>query len=366
MPCRVCRLEHVPTPEDAIQDALDADDAVRLEQTVSGIDWPEAPPARANRVLQRIALYGCSGRTDRYRHIIDSMIDRGCEPNLASCALLMDNDRAERILAIAPAEVFATDEDGATALHHAAERGNAPLADRLCRLGAPLDAVDDRGDTPLAKALHAGPWKEAPSLAVVDVLRAHGAKVDVFILAALGDADGIAETCAQRSGVVNETDDQGRTSLFHAARNNRGKAVRALLARGADPNIPTADGQTPLSTACLHTLSGECDVEIVEQLVGHGARMTLEAAIVLEDLDAVRQFVSTDPGLLDGQDHESALGYAIHAWHPASLRCLIEAGARPDDRNWGHIERIAGNREFVDELRRLAADQSSSDHRRTP
>ena len=46
---------------------------------------------------------------------------------------------------------------------------------------------------------------------------------------------------------------------------------------------------------------------------------------------------------------------AIHAWHPASLRCLIESGAQPNAKNWQHIERIAGtDTALVTELRQLA------------
>ena len=121
--------------------------------------------------------------------------------------------------------------------------------------------------------------------------------------------------------------------MLIAARNNHLEVVRVLLANGADPNRAAHDGQTPLSQACLHTLSQECDIEIVRALVEHGAPMTVEAAIVLEDLQALRDAVASDSAILDGQDHESALGYAIHAWHPASLRCLIECGAQPNAKN---------------------------------
>jgi len=321
--------------------ALDSDDAAQLRVVVSAVDWSRQDATVANRILQRIARYGCSGRTRRYGDVVDAVLAAGVVPSLASCALLQANDLAERILAETPSAVQETDENGATPLHHAAERGNAALAARLCALDAPLDAVDAQGETPLAKALHAGPWKHEPAAAVVEILRKHGAVVDLFALAAMGDADGLA-TALGGGASANEADQYGRTLVFIAAHNNRLEAVRVLLEGGADPNIAAQDGQTPLSTACLHTLSQECDIEIVHLLVGHGAPMTIEAAIVLEDLQAIRGFVASDGAMLDGQDHESALGYAIHTWHPASLRCLIQSGARPNAKNWQHIERIAG------------------------
>ena len=340
--------------ETDIDAALDSDDATQLEALASAVDWSTQDAALANRILQRIALYGYSGRTERYAGIVEQMLAAGVVPNLASCALLQANDLAERILADTPSAVLETDENGATPLHHAAERGNAALAASLCALGAPLDAVDARGETPLAKALHAGPWKTEPATAVVRTLREHGMRIELFDLAAMGDADGL--TLALRGGAsANDADDIGRTALFMAARNNHLEVVRALLANGADPNRAAHDGQTPLSQACLHTLSQECDIEIVRALVEHGAPMTVEAAIVLEDLQALRDAVASDSAILDGQDHESALGYAIHAWHPASLRCLIESGAQPNAKNWQHIERIARtDAALVTELRQLA------------
>ena len=344
----------MPTLEADIAAALDSDDATQLRAIVSSADWSMADAAQANRILQRIARYGCSGRTQRYRDVVDAVLAAGVVPSLSTCALLQANDLAERILAGAPLAVRKTDEAGAMPLHHAAERGNAVLAARLCALGAPLDALDARGETPLAKALHAGPWKPRPAVAVVEILQEHGAAVDLFVLAAMGDADGLA-TALGGGASANEADEYGRTLLFIAAHNNGLEAVRVLLGGGADPNVAAQDGQTPLATACLHTLSRECDIEIVRLLVAHGAPMTIEAAIVLEDLQALRGFVASDAAVLDGQDHESALGYAIHAWHPASLRCLIQMGAQPNAKNWQHIERIAGaDTALVGELKALA------------
>ena len=344
----------MPTLEAHIDAALDAEDGPRLKAVVASADWSEEDPAVTNRILRRIAMYGCSGRTQRYRDVVDQMLAAGAEPDLSTCALLQANDLADRILADTPSAVRQTDENGATPLHHAAERGNAALATRLCALGAPLDAVDARGENPLAKALHAGPWKNEPATAAVRTLREHGARVELFDLAAMGDPDGLA--LALRVGApADEADELGRTPLFVAARNNHLEVVRVLLANGADPNRAAHDGQTPLSQACLHTLSQECDIEIVRALVEYGAAMTVEAAIVLEDLQALRDAVASDSAILDGQDHESALGYAIHAWHPASLRCLIESGAQPNAKNWQHIERIAGaDTALVTELRQLA------------
>ena len=188
------------------------------------------------------------------------------------------------------------------------------------------------------------------------MLRRHGATVDFWTLAALGDAAGLGASLESgRIGVDDQSAD-GRTALYHAAHNNHLAAVTALLDAGADPNLACADGQTALYTACLHMLSQECDIEIVRRLVVHGAEVTLPAAIVLEDLDRVRALAARDPAALAGQHHDTPLGYAIHAWRPRALACLIDAGARPDASNWGHIERIARDDELVRDLRRRAGE----------
>ena len=346
--------------ETTLSRAVEAGDPQLVLAAVEEVDWRGTASGAANRMLQRVALYGYSGRTQRYQESIRAMLARGCAPNLASCALICDNDRGRHLLATTPGAITQVDADGATALHHAAERGNAELAAALCTRGADVDARDHRGATPLDRALHAGPWKAEPATDVVALLREHGATVDFWTLAALGDVSGLRAALAEAPAHLDQHDGQGRTALFHAARNNRRDAVAALLAAGAEPNRACADGQTALSTACLHMLSQECDIDIVRALVAQGADMTLPAAIVSEDLEAVRAFVAREPAALAGQDHDSALGYAIHAWRPRALACLIDAGAMPDAANWGHIERIAGDDvAFVQHLKRCATERMS-------
>ena len=339
-----------------LSEAVEAGDADDVLAVVEAVDWRGMDPADANALLRQVALYGYSGRTHRYADAVQAMRAGGCMPDLASCALLGDNERAAQILAADPGVTQEADANGATALHYAAERGNAALAAELCERGADVDAVDYDGHRPLDHALHAGPWKAEPATEVVALLRRHGATVDFWTLAALGDAPGLVAMLKPGQMGVDDQSADGRTALYHAAHNNHLAAVTALLDAGADPNRACADGQTALYTACLHMLSQECDVEIVRRLVAHGAEVTLPAAIVLEDLDLVRALAARDPAALAGQHHDTPLGYAIHAWRPRALACLIDAGARPDAANWGHIERIARDDELVRDLRRRAGE----------
>ena len=334
--------------------AVEAGDADDVLAVVEAADWRGMDAADANALLRQVAVYGYSGRTQRYADAVRAMLAGGCMPDLASCALLEDNERAALLLDADPDAVDHADASGATALHYAAERGNAALVAELCRRGANVDAVDHRGRGALEHALHAGPWKAEPASEVVALLRRHGATVDFWTLAALGDAAGLVALLEDGRIGVDDHSADGRTALYHAAHNNHLPVVTALLDAGADPNCACADGQTALYTACLHMLSQECDIEVVRTLVAHGAEVTLPAAIVLEDLDLVRALAARDPAVLAGQHHDTPLGYAIHAWRPRALACLIDVGARPDASNWGHIERIARDDALVQDLRRRA------------
>jgi uncharacterized protein len=60
--------------------------------------------------------------------------------------------RAIEMLVAAGAEIDARNEDGCTALHHAASQGHLPAVRRLVELGASLDVRDDDGRTPLEVA----------------------------------------------------------------------------------------------------------------------------------------------------------------------------------------------------------------------
>ena len=192
--------------ETSIASAVDSGDARHVLGLVESVDWRAVDAAIANRVLQLIALYGYSGRTTRYVEAIRAMLALGCQPNLATCALLCENDLALQLLEIDPGAIHETDDHDATALHHAAERGNTELVGRLCKLGADPNAVDEAGQMPIDKALHAGPWKTELATEVVALLRRQGADVDFWTQAAIGDAESLTAVLNESSTQVNDMD----------------------------------------------------------------------------------------------------------------------------------------------------------------
>lgn len=51
---------------------------------------------------------------------------------------------------------------------------------------------------------------------------------------------------------INITDKEGCSALFIASYKKNAKIMKMLLEAGADPNLSTNDGQTPLSIACVN------------------------------------------------------------------------------------------------------------------
>ena len=72
----------------------------------------------------------------------------------------------------------------------------------------------------------------------------HGATIDVFQAAALGDVERLRALLDEDPQRVNARDAQHRTPLYEAAHNLHLEAVELLLARGADLEARTSGGET--------------------------------------------------------------------------------------------------------------------------
>src|SRR5262249_47349193 len=128
----------------------------------------------------------------RNREAVDYLLGHGAALDIFACAYLGKASAAENLLRENPALVKAVTSDGRTALHYAALAGHFDVADVLLRHHADVNAVDNRGETPLMEACHAGPWKSAPHEGLVQLLLDHDARIDLFQAAALGRTDWIA------------------------------------------------------------------------------------------------------------------------------------------------------------------------------
>ena len=154
-----------------------------------------------------------------------------------------EGDRdAVRTLLQQGADVNAAQGDGMTALHWAAELGNAEMAEMLIFAGANVEAQTRVGHyTPLHVACRNA------SAAVAEVLLEAGSNVmartmpagstPLHLAATSGSAD-IVRSLSRRGAEVNAKDDEWeQTPLIFASAQNRVAAIQALLEGGADPSI---------------------------------------------------------------------------------------------------------------------------------
>src|SRR5215207_7633019 len=140
-------------------------------------------------------------------------------------------------------DVNASQGDGMSALHWAADHGDSAMASALVRAKANVRAVTRIGAyTPLHIAARAG------NASVVRVLL--GGESDVkavttsgatplHLAAAAGNADVVKALLTKGADPNARESSWGQTPLMFAAEYNRGAAVRALLQRRADPSIHT-------------------------------------------------------------------------------------------------------------------------------
>ena len=150
--------------------------------------------------------------------------------------------QAVRTLLRQGADVNAAQGDGMTALHWAAEAGDAEMAEVLIYAGAHPSAITRIGDyTPLHLASRAGqPAAVEGLLAAGADPRARTSTGDATALhfAAASGSAGMVVSLLEHGTEVDARESQwGQTPLMFAAAGNRVAAIHALLQGGADPEL---------------------------------------------------------------------------------------------------------------------------------
>jgi uncharacterized protein len=278
---------------------------------------------------------------------------------VADAAMRGDRE-AVRALLKQGADVGAAHGDGMTALHWAAEHGDAEMAEMLLYAGANVAAVTRIGQyTPLHLASQAG------NVPVVQTLLKAGATVTarttttavtpLHLAAAAGNAD-VVTLLLERGADANAKESEwGQTPLIFAAAQNRADAIRVLLARGADPRIATKTIDIAKQSA-LERAATERQRKVLEAAVPKGQQPTpsqsqaaIEASRELfasgkipppDKKDADDKNVGTGGPFVDPDEINppvatkgglTALLHAARQGHLAAARALLEGGAPIDE-----------------------------------
>ncbi|MDO8794185.1 MAG: ankyrin repeat domain-containing protein [Vicinamibacterales bacterium] len=234
-----------------------------------------------------------------------------------------DLDMARQLLD-AGARVNDTDDSGVSPLHAATVRGHAPMALFLLDRGA-----DPRADKPGYTALHwaaakvelseyptrYGTWHEWSVLGgMVD-----GRMAVVKALLARG-ADPNAKLTKPTPRFSNEGGGYralGATPLFMAASNGETETMKVLVAAGADPNARNSDESTVLITA-VGRPSGDAQDPIPQAVALEGVKLAIDMGVEINAADKLG---------------ETALHTAAYLGHDQVIKYLVEHGASVNQRN---------------------------------
>lgn len=190
---------------------------------------------------------------------------------------LAEDKEIAQILIAHGAKLDAKGYAGRTPLHQAAMRNRNDMVEWFCSKGAPVNALDSKGQTPLMLSLSMQGYnidaKERTE--TVRILLKYGADLScrdakgwTLLHYAMREGDlEMLDLFLSKGMDINAKDKYGYTPLHWAVTNKDKKMVEALVSLGADVNARNLEGNTPL----YDTWGGsKVDLEIVEILKSRG------------------------------------------------------------------------------------------------
>jgi cytohesin len=206
------------------------------------------PNAKEKNGAQTALMWAAAGRHSAVtKELVQYKADVNAVSKSGSTALMFaargDTESARALLDAGADPNLQIPDWGGTALIIASTMGQADIVEALLNKGADPNYRDKNSFTALHAAVRDSDYGEdaaqrARAVATVKVLLAHGADVNARLH---------QEKPTVRA--LNELQFEGATPLALAAEVNNLEAIKALVAGGADPNIPTAFGTTPLMLA---------------------------------------------------------------------------------------------------------------------
>lgn len=214
---------------------------------------------------------------------VSMLLTSGAAPDSPLADAAMKGDAAAvRALLAGGADVNAARGDGMTALHWAAETGNAEIAEILVSAGAILEVTTRLGGyTPLHVAGRKG------AVGVIGVLLDAGANprtvaatgsTPLHLVAGAGSAAGARHLLDAGADVDARAGDARQTPLMFAAAANRADVIALLIEKGADPNITTTLMEAATRSA-VDNYAGERMQEVLDAFKGDGNALPTPAQI---------------------------------------------------------------------------------------
>ncbi len=139
------------------------------------------------------------------------------------------------------------DGENGTLIHVAVEEGLEEMVALLLDRGADVQALDNRGRSPLHRALNPGHARRSET--VIDMLISYGARIDIRAAIGLGDAARVTQLLHEDPGIISTRGTGGMTLLHFTAEYNRPELASTLLERGAAADIVSDAGDTALDLA---------------------------------------------------------------------------------------------------------------------
>jgi cytohesin len=245
------------------------------------------PNAKEKNGSQTALMWATAGRHSAVtKELVQYKADVNAVSKSGSTALMFaargDTESSRTLLNAGADPNLQIPDWGGTALIIASTMGQADIVEALLNNGADPKYRDKNSFTPLHAAVRDSDYGEdaaqkARAVATVKVLLAHGADVNARLH---------QEKPTVRA--LNELQFEGATPLALAAEVNNLDAIKALVAGGADPNISTSMGSTPLMLAA----GAGTDVQRARSIEERGAAVDT-ARFLLEhgaDVNAVGEF----------------------------------------------------------------------------
>lgn len=317
----------------------------------SDLDLPMVKLLISRGADVNLPSYGCTPlatacRADADQEMLSVLMDSGADPKVvaehgSALHYARSVDAATTLLERGCPVDARAEHTLHTALHRAVYDVTAvSLVAALIDAGAPIDAVDNDGNTALGRTVS---WDGDERLDSLQVLLLRGADVTTINkrggapmhVAAVCNSPGCIELMCYAGCDVDIRNEQGTTPLMLACKFGNIDCVKRLLSHGADVQSADKQHRTPLHYALADSRGSQ--INIAEALLKAGAELnskthepalTAAALAPFDNSSIIKYLIDRGAKVNQRRTHgKTALYSAIYRGHPSNIKALADAGA---------------------------------------